>query len=268
MPEARAKSAREMGWRVRIRLRTILRLMSRTTSLDAVCIPFNSITVISFASHTKSSYKRTIKSRSRIIFNGSLHDHWTALRILDVVERLRFCGNRNADSGAGHRGQHRHLYCCECPALTAIAVPEFRSPYGAVRQQSEASDRTRVVLVGAAGSVAFRKPVVHRCGGILFGEFQSHKLRRTGAASGGASLVEFSADSRRASNPGERLSPAGRQGGRPAGCAVGIQPLAAPLRCESGCSWHRGHTRFHTLHHRSEERRVGKECRSRWSPYH
>ena len=21
-------------------------------------------------------------------------------------------------------------------------------------------------------------------------------------------------------------------------------------------------------HHRSEERRVGKECRSRWSPYH
>ena len=22
------------------------------------------------------------------------------------------------------------------------------------------------------------------------------------------------------------------------------------------------------LHHRSEERRVGKECRSRWSPYH
>ena len=23
-----------------------------------------------------------------------------------------------------------------------------------------------------------------------------------------------------------------------------------------------------TLHRRSEERRVGKECRSRWSPYH
>ena len=23
-----------------------------------------------------------------------------------------------------------------------------------------------------------------------------------------------------------------------------------------------------TAHHRSEERRVGKECRSRWSPYH
>src|SRR5260221_796752 len=60
MPDARAKSAREMGWRVRIKLRTILRLMSRTTSLDAVCIPFNSITVISFASHTKYSYKRTI----------------------------------------------------------------------------------------------------------------------------------------------------------------------------------------------------------------
>src|SRR5260370_41147242 len=25
---------------------------------------------------------------------------------------------------------------------------------------------------------------------------------------------------------------------------------------------------FHTLTNRSEERRVGKECRSRWSPYH
>ena len=26
--------------------------------------------------------------------------------------------------------------------------------------------------------------------------------------------------------------------------------------------------RFKYLHIRSEERRVGKECRSRWSPYH
>ena len=26
--------------------------------------------------------------------------------------------------------------------------------------------------------------------------------------------------------------------------------------------------RGQTLHERSEERRVGKECRSRWSPYH
>ena len=25
---------------------------------------------------------------------------------------------------------------------------------------------------------------------------------------------------------------------------------------------------FSTAEHRSEERRVGKECRSRWSPYH
>ena len=25
---------------------------------------------------------------------------------------------------------------------------------------------------------------------------------------------------------------------------------------------------LHALQHRSEERRVGKECRSRWSPYH
>src|SRR2546422_7714188 len=27
-------------------------------------------------------------------------------------------------------------------------------------------------------------------------------------------------------------------------------------------------THFHPDHMRSEERRVGKECRSRWSPYH
>src|SRR2546429_3312278 len=28
------------------------------------------------------------------------------------------------------------------------------------------------------------------------------------------------------------------------------------------------HSRKRSLNHRSEERRVGKECRSRWSPYH
>ena len=29
-----------------------------------------------------------------------------------------------------------------------------------------------------------------------------------------------------------------------------------------------GHTVLSLAHRRSEERRVGKECRSRWSPYH
>ena len=29
-----------------------------------------------------------------------------------------------------------------------------------------------------------------------------------------------------------------------------------------------GPTVWHTEQYRSEERRVGKECRSRWSPYH
>ena len=40
-PDTRARSAREMGWRVRMRFRTIRRLMSRTTSLDApwICFP-------------------------------------------------------------------------------------------------------------------------------------------------------------------------------------------------------------------------------------
>ena len=36
IPEARARSALEIGCRVRIRFNTILRLMSRMTSLDAV----------------------------------------------------------------------------------------------------------------------------------------------------------------------------------------------------------------------------------------
>ena len=37
-----------------------------------------------------------------------------------------------------------------------------------------------------------------------------------------------------------------------------------PARLDTAAS------RVHTqqFHHRSEERRVGKECRSRWSPYH
>ena len=37
-PETRARSAREIGCRVRIRLRTIRRLISRTTSLEAPCV--------------------------------------------------------------------------------------------------------------------------------------------------------------------------------------------------------------------------------------
>ena len=31
---------------------------------------------------------------------------------------------------------------------------------------------------------------------------------------------------------------------------------------------HMGHVRNYSIGDRSEERRVGKECRSRWSPYH
>jgi hypothetical protein len=45
-PQRRERSAREMGCRVRIRFRTMRRLISRTTSLDAPCIRFGSITFI------------------------------------------------------------------------------------------------------------------------------------------------------------------------------------------------------------------------------
>ena len=53
-------------------------------------------------------------------------------------------------------------------------------------------------------------------------------------------------------------------------------PVSATIRLIGGkykalLLWHlTGQTlRFNQLHRlRSEERRVGKECRSRWSPYH
>ncbi len=38
--------------------------------------------------------------------------------------------------------------------------------------------------------------------------------------------------------------------------------LACMTTCPSGVHY------MHLVDHRSEERRVGKECRSRWSPYH
>src|ERR1700690_500451 len=51
-PDTRARSAREMGWRVRIRFRTMRRLMSRTTSLEAACGRFASMSGILFNAHT------------------------------------------------------------------------------------------------------------------------------------------------------------------------------------------------------------------------
>src|SRR2546425_6945500 len=42
----------------------------------------------------------------------------------------------------------------------------------------------------------------------------------------------------------------------------------SPGRTGIASSWVRGITVGGTVRARSEERRVGKECRSRWSPYH
>src|ERR1022692_124039 len=41
--------------------------------------------------------------------------------------------------------------------------------------------------------------------------------------------------------------------------------LIVPFQCES---WAETQCARHSENARSEERRVGKECRSRWSPYH
>src|SRR5688572_31154786 len=57
---------------------------------------------------------------------------------------------------------------------------------------------------------------------------------------------------------------------------TGVQTCALPISSD-GCALRAGRTapqrRRRDFHrrpdaHRSEERRVGKECRSRWSPYH
>ena len=42
----------------------------------------------------------------------------------------------------------------------------------------------------------------------------------------------------------------------------------AGLKVKSGLCKVKGKNLFIMDKHRSEERRVGKECRSRWSPYH
>ena len=49
-----------------------------------------------------------------------------------------------------------------------------------------------------------------------------------------------------------------KNGGMPGGTSPPFSSLT-PLACLKGILW---------FPYRSEERRVGKECRSRWSPYH
>src|SRR3712207_6974315 len=51
------------------------------------------------------------------------------------------------------------------------------------------------------------------------------------------------------------------------------QDVPSPSDSQGGLYWYAGYSvdgaiRYVYGHLRSEERRVGKECRSRWSPYH
>ena len=48
----------------------------------------------------------------------------------------------------------------------------------------------------------------------------------------------------------------------------GVTTNCPGLECDALQSVLKLHVKFSYLHLRSEERRVGKECRSRWSPYH
>ena len=54
-----------------------------------------------------------------------------------------------------------------------------------------------------------------------------------------------------------------RQGRMEDATVFGDDPVAMARSWEA-----RGAKRLHVVDLRSEERRVGKECRSRWSPYH
>src|SRR5215217_7048133 len=67
----------------------------------------------------------------------------------------------------------------------------------------------------------------------------------------------------------EQLVPAGAA---PIQVADGLRDLdgadVLPLRAEDADAAGPGHPDVAALVERSEERRVGKECRSRWSPYH
>src|SRR3712207_6925135 len=73
------------------------------------------------------------------------------------------------------------------------------------------------------------------------------------------------------------LEPDGVGGkGRPGGAGLGNdraiphRPSAPPLRAARAAAvgWPNRRPDGHATAPRSEERRVGKECRSRWSPYH
>src|SRR5574341_411136 len=65
-------------------------------------------------------------------------------------------------------------------------------------------------------------------------------------------------------------------GGGVAGTAVCCDAIAKGIRLPDECAFVGlllgelclDHSGLASLHVRSEERRVGKECRSRWSPYH
>src|SRR2546429_6266266 len=51
-------------------------------------------------------------------------------------------------------------------------------------------------------------------------------------------------------------------------CALPISPGSASRPCTASCVRAGATSRWTAPRVRSEERRVGKECRSRWSPYH
>src|SRR3712207_9273627 len=59
------------------------------------------------------------------------------------------------------------------------------------------------------------------------------------------------------------------EGDGPERVALDLGDLAVPVEDSEGHARGRGETDdAHAPRLRSEERRVGKECRSRWSPYH
>lgn len=76
-PETRARSARESGWRVRMRLKTKLRFIWRGVLLDALCFPVNvncdddEIGILTF--QIKRRVSKKLKTACSAIFDFGFH---------------------------------------------------------------------------------------------------------------------------------------------------------------------------------------------------
>src|SRR6266511_2288538 len=164
--------------------------------------------------------------------------------------------------------------------LELVEVPEPRPPAGAVSVHVEASvlsagtERATLDIAGK-GLVAKARARPDQARTVL------ERMHREGIGStvalvrqcleelgplgysAAGTIIEAGSETRGLS-PGDRVAIAGAGAANHA--EVDVVPALLCARLPDGVSFEEG--AFATLGARSEERRVGKECRSRWSPYH